>query len=57
MDDSYAKFYNPSENLAVDEVIVKYRAGLSLGSIFQTKENVLESQFTNCVMREGIRVP
>ena len=21
----YAKFYNPSENLAVDEVIVKYR--------------------------------
>ena len=25
MDDNYAKFYNPSENLAVDEVIVKYR--------------------------------
>ena len=25
MDDNYAKFYNPSENLAVDEVIVNYR--------------------------------
>jgi len=25
LDDSYAKFCNPSENLAVDEVIVKYR--------------------------------
>ena len=25
MDDNYAKFYNPMENLAVDEVIVKYR--------------------------------
>ena len=24
-DDNYAKLYNPSENLAVDEVIVKYR--------------------------------
>jgi len=25
LNDNYAKFYNPSENLAVDEVIVKYR--------------------------------
>ena len=25
MDDSYAKFYNPSENLAVGELIVNYR--------------------------------
>jgi len=25
LDDNYAKFYNLSENLAVDEVIVKYR--------------------------------
>ena len=25
MDDNYTKFYKPSENLAVDEVIVKYR--------------------------------
>jgi len=25
LDDNYAKFYNPSENLAVDKVIVKYR--------------------------------
>ena len=26
LNDNYAKFYNPSENLAVDEVIVKYRS-------------------------------
>ena len=25
MDDNYSKFYNPSENMAVDEVTVKYR--------------------------------
>jgi len=25
LDDNYAKFYNPSENLAADEIIVNYR--------------------------------
>jgi len=57
LDNNYAKFCNPSENLAVDEVIVKYRAGLSLGSIFQRKENVSASKFTNCVMKQGTCVP
>ena len=57
LDDNYAKFYNPSQNLAVDKVIVKYRGRVSLGSIFQRKENVSASKFTNCVMKQGTRVP
>ena len=40
---AYAKFHNPSEHLAVDEVILKFK-----GSIFPRKENVLASKFTNC---------
>jgi len=56
-DYNYAKFYNSSENLAVDEVIVKYRVRVIFGSIFQRKENVSASKFTNCAMKQGIRVP
>ena len=32
---AYAKFYNPSENLTKDEVIVKFKGRLFSGSIFQ----------------------
>ena len=53
---AYAKFYNPSEHLAVDEVIVKLKAGLSSGSIFQRNENVSASKFTNSVMNQAIHM-
>jgi len=52
----YAKFYNPLEHLAVDEVSVNSRAGLSLGRTFLRKENVSASKFTNSVMNQGIHM-
>jgi len=57
LDDSSAKFYNPSENLAVDEVIVKCRGRIIFRHIFQRKENISASKFTNCVMKQGTCVP
>jgi len=57
LDDNYAKFYNPSENLAVDEVIVKYRGRVIFRQYLQRKENVSASKFTNCVKKQGTRVP
>jgi len=53
---AYAKFYNLLEHLAVDEVIVNSRAGLSSGSTFQRKENVPASKFINSVMNQGIHM-
>jgi hypothetical protein len=37
LDDNYAKFYNPSENLAVEEVIVKCRARVIFRQYFPKK--------------------
>ena len=54
LDDNYAKFCIPLENLAVDELIVNTGAGLFLGSIFQRKENISASKSTNSVMNQGI---
>jgi hypothetical protein len=53
---AYAKFCNPSENLTVDELIVKFKAGLSSGSTFQRKENVSVSKFTNSMMNQDIHL-
>ena len=49
------KFHNPSEHLAVDEVIVKFRGKVFSGSTFPRIGNVLASKFTNCVTNQGIR--
>ena len=40
----------------MDEVIVKYRVRVIFGSIFQRKENVSASKFTNCAMNCAMRV-
>jgi hypothetical protein len=39
--DAYAKFYNPSEHLAVDEVIVLFKGELFSNSIFQRNINAI----------------
>ena len=39
LNQKFSKFYSPSEHLAIDEVIVKF------------KGRVIFRQFTNCVMR------
>ena len=52
LNQTYAKFYNPSENLAVDVVIVKFQGRV----IFRQHMNVLASKFTNCATNQGIRM-
>jgi len=43
LNDAYAKFYNPSEYLAVGEVTVKFKNRVIFRHTFQRKENVLAS--------------
>jgi len=54
LNQAYPKFYNPSEHLAVDEVIVKFQGRV----IFRQykKRKLLASKFTNCVTNQGIRM-
>jgi len=56
LNQAYPKFYNPSEHLTVDEVIVKFQAGLFSGSTFPRKGNVLAPKFTNSETNQGIRM-
>ena len=56
LNQAYPKFYNPSEHLAVDEVLVKYQGMVILGSTFPRKGNVLASKYTNSVTNQGIRM-
>jgi len=56
LNEAYAKFYNPSEHLAVDEIIVKSRAGLYSGRKFQRREKISASKFTNSMMNQVIHM-
>ena len=59
MNNNYAKFYSPSENLAVDKVIVKFKGGVIFRQYIpkKRKENVSVSKYKNCVMKQGARAP
>jgi len=46
--EAYAKFYNPSEHLAVDEVIVKFKVRVIFRQYIPKKKNISASTFTNC---------
>ena len=56
MNKAYDKLYSPSENLEVGKVPIKFKGRLSSDSIFQRKDNVAVSKFTNCVMNQGIHI-
>ena len=56
LNEAYSKFYNPSEPLAVDEVMVKFKERVIFSSTFQRKENISASKFTNSAMNQGIRM-
>jgi type IV secretory pathway VirB9-like protein len=43
LNEAYANFCNPLNHLAMDEVTVKFRPGLSSDTTFQRKENVSAS--------------
>jgi len=53
---AYAKFYKPSEHLAVDEVIAKFKVRVIFRQYIPKKRNVSTSKFTNSVMNQGIRM-
>jgi len=57
LNDNYAKFYNPSENLVVENVTVKYRGRVNFRHYIPKKRKLSASKFTNCVMKQGTRVP
>jgi hypothetical protein len=45
---NFSKFYNPSEHLAVDEVIVKFKGKVLLKQCIPKKANVSASKCSNC---------
>ena len=49
LDVAHSNFYNPSEYLATDEVIVLFRGRQHSSSISQTNTNISELKFTNSV--------
>jgi len=51
-----AKFYNPSEHLAVDKVIVKFKGRVIFRQYIPKKRKHSESKFTNSVMNQGIHM-
>jgi len=44
---AYPKFYNPSEHLTVDEVIVKFQSSVIFSQYIPKKRKILASKFTN----------
>ena len=56
LNEKFSKLYSPSEHLAVDEVIVKYKEGSFFDSIYPRNTSVSGSKFTNCVTRQDTRI-
>jgi len=57
LNEAYAKFYNPSEHLAVYEVTVSFKGRVIFRQYIPKKrKNVLASKFTNSVMNLGIHM-
>jgi len=60
LNEAYAIFYNPSEHLAVDEVIVKFKGRVVFRQYIpkkkKKKKNISASKFTNSAMNRGIHM-
>ena len=56
LNDKFSKIYNPSEHLAVDEVIVKFKGRVIFRPTYPRNTNVSGSKFTNCVTRLDTRM-
>ena len=56
LNETYAKSYNLSEHLAVDELIAEFKNKVIFRLTFQRKENALASKCTNFVMNQGIHM-
>jgi hypothetical protein len=56
LSDSYAKFYCPTEHLAVDEIFVLFK-GRVYFNIYQRNTSSLGSKFTGCgILRDIITI-
>jgi len=56
LNEAYAKFYNPLEHLAVDEVSIKFMGRVIFRQYIPKKRSVSASKFTSSVMNQGIRM-
>jgi len=52
----FSKFYNPSEYLAVDEVIVKFKGRIIFKQYIPKNANVSASKCSNCVTLQDIHM-
>jgi len=53
---NFSKFYNPSENLAVDEIIVKFKGRIVFKQYIPKNANVSASKCSNCVTLQDIHM-
>jgi len=56
LNEAYAKFYSPSEHLAVDKVIVKFKGRVVFRQYIPKKRKRFSIKFTNYVMNQGIHM-
>jgi hypothetical protein len=56
LNQAYAKFYNPSEHLAVDEVNIKFKGWVIFRQYIPKKGNISVSKFTNCLTTQRIHM-
>ncbi|PNF40831.1 hypothetical protein B7P43_G16582 [Cryptotermes secundus] len=54
LNDAFEKYYNPSEDLAIDKIVVKYKGRVVLDSTFLRNTNVSESKSSKFVTPLGI---
>ena len=51
LNEKFSKFYSPSEHLAVDEVIIKYKGRVIFRQYIPKKHKRFGIKLTNCVTR------
>jgi len=57
LNEAYAKFYNPLEYSALDEIIVKFKGRVIFRQYIPKKrKNVSASKFTSSVMNQGMHM-
>jgi hypothetical protein len=52
LNEAYDKFYNPSEHLAMDEVIVKFQGRIIFRQYIPKNRKLSASKFTNSAMNK-----
>jgi len=53
---NFSKFYNPSEYLAVDEIIVKFKGRIVFKQYISKRRKCFGIKFSNCVTLQDIHM-